>query len=163
MPLVPGTLLKGLLAIDEPVAPPEPTTAALKWFEAWWDYARVMTYLSQVPTVQEAARNAVQGTFIGVLTPVMSPAPVPFTFYAGLEGAMRGAWLTLGNPLYMTTGLVSFAPAPAPLAPALVATAPVGLAAPTKVPVRTALATAIDIWTRTHTAVPESGNPVPFV
>lgn len=161
MPLLPTTLAKGLMELDEPTPPSDPASTALKWFEAWWAYASGMSYLN--PATTEAARNLVQGPFVGILTPACVPNPVPGVFFLGLEGAMRVSWLALGTPATLLPTVLSIIPAPVPFAPMGLAVVPVGLASPSKHPPRLMLATTLHAWTLTHTLATPSGTPVPML
>lgn len=160
MPLLPTTLTQALLDLDVPQPPADPTSTALKWFDAWWAYASGMVFLN--PGTLAAARGAAMGPFIGALLPACAPSPVPGVFFLALEGAMRGAWLALATPAFLLPPVVTAVPVPIPFAPLALAVVPVGLAAPEKTPPRALLASIIDGWTRGHiamTAVPAPVGP----
>jgi hypothetical protein len=160
MPLLPTTLTNGLLNLDIPSPPPDATTAAQRWFDAWWAYASGMVFLN--PGTLAAARSAAQGPFLGILTGVCVPLPVPGTFFLALESAMRAAWLTLATPAFLTPPVVTATPSPLVLAPLMIGIVPVGLVSPTPQPSRILLSTLIDAWTRGYiamTAIPAPAGP----
>ena len=162
MPLLLPVLIDELIKMDEPSPPKTSEATAEAWTNAWWQFAKGMSYWT--PGTETAIRAVAYPVFKGLLLPGCVPNPVPGTFYAALEAASLAAWAAGGLvpgallPAY-APGIVPIVPAPGALTAALVATAPVGLASPTKHPVRTAMATAIHFWTLTLGVVPIAGPP----
>lgn len=180
MALNPQTLIDELMKLDEP-CPPNPASAAQRWFDAWWKYAKNMSHLNQ------GMDALAQGVFVPALLPGLIQAnPLP-VFFAQLEAAMRATWTALGTPVGLKQDLppapgqfqrLSIIPAPAPFVPLGVATVAIGMAikdSSGKNVQRKALGTAIHGWTMTHMVVanvwtttpsgltPVPGPPLPFM
>jgi len=155
-------LVDGLIRLDEPTPPAGPPEAAERWFRAFWAHAQGMQHLN--PATLEAAKGAAQGVFLPALAPAFVVSPVPLPFLTALEGALRAAWAVLSTPAFLLPTYASGVPAPAPLAPLLLAVVPVGLPSPSKRPPRAMMAGIIHSWTLTHTVVPVAppNTPIPF-
>lgn len=151
MPLDPITLTNKLLALDEGQGLSDIPSTAKAWADAWWGYASGMVYLN--PASLLASQQLATSAFMGVIVSGLSPGPVPITFIAALEGAMRAGWGSLSTPASLIPPVISLIPSPVPFIPLGMQIVPVGMAAQDKTAVRAMLAGLIHGWTITHITV----------
>lgn len=157
MPLIPNLLSNNLSQIDDTPNQSIPDVAG-KWFNAWWQYAQGMVFL----TPGGAGQTLVQAPFIGALTGGLTFNAAPIAFFLALETAMRTSWGILGTPVGLLSPAIAAIPAPVPLAPILLSTVAIGMPSAAKAPVRAAMASIIDTWTRLFIAVGPTGPIGPF-